>query len=171
MSASPLSTAELTTKIVGFLVAIGIPVTEAELTTDGFLPGILVRDGGLTVDRARLRHPGDLLHEAGHLAVLDPAARRRFGAPQGLAGHDMGQLEIAAVGWSYAAARHLDLDLDVVFHAGGYAGRGPALVRSFAYGVHVGVADLEAAGLTVTLAEADRRGIAPYPHMIRWLRD
>jgi hypothetical protein len=171
MTDPPPSTAELTDRIVGFLVAIGIPVTETELPGDGFLPGILARDGGLRVDRARLRHPGDLLHEAGHLAVLDPDARRRFGGPQGPAGPAMGQLEIAAIGWSYAAARHLELDPVVVFHTGGYAGRGPALARSFAYGLLVGVADLEAAGLAVTRPEAERRGIPPYPHMIKWLRD
>jgi hypothetical protein len=55
----------------------------------------------LCYDPAQLQHPGDLLHEAGHLAVKSPSDRR-------LAGVNLGSdpaEEMMAIGWSYAAAR------------------------------------------------------------------
>ena len=65
----------VTDHIICFLRDIGIAVCEAEVPEGSFLPGIRIERGGLRVDRARLRWPGDLLHEAGHLAVV-PAALR-----------------------------------------------------------------------------------------------
>lgn len=61
--------------IIDFLREIGLCVEERDLSDKTFLPGILVEKGGLIVDRVKLRYPGDLLHEAGHLAVV--SARRR----------------------------------------------------------------------------------------------
>ena len=60
--------------IVAFLEEIGLPVRFRDLDEAGFLPGITVEAGGLNVDREKLLYPGDLLHEAGHLAVLPPNA-------------------------------------------------------------------------------------------------
>ena len=62
-------------RILAFLHAIGIEVREAPVSGDAFLPGVRIEDGALVVDRATLRWPGDLLHEAGHIAVT-PAALR-----------------------------------------------------------------------------------------------
>jgi hypothetical protein len=146
-------------------------VIAATLPGDGFLPGILVREGGLVVDVDRLRYPGDLLHEAGHLAVLAPSRRRAFGDPGGTGGLDMREVEIQAIAWSYAAAIHLQLDPALVFHAGGYHGHAAGLLRNFALGVHIGVSHLQDAGMAVTVKEAERLGALPYPHMIRWLRE
>jgi hypothetical protein len=162
----------LTERITRFIAEVGIPVSAAELTSGTFLPGIEVRDGGLLVDAGRLRYPGDLLHEAGHLAVLDPAIRRVFGSEHGPAGIDMRQLEVQAVAWSYAAALHLELDPAIVFHADGYRGHSEGLLRSFAFGVFYGVSDLAEAGMTLTRVQAEAVGpeAQPYPHMLRWLR-
>jgi hypothetical protein len=157
--------------IAEFLASIGLEIAEAEVPDGSFLPGILVRDGCLLVDPAKLLYPGDLLHEAGHLAVLPPAVRVIFGGAGAAPGLDMGRLGIQAVAWSYAAALRLDLDPAVVFHDGGYGGHAAGLRRSFAFGVHYGVSDLQEAGLAAGGAEAARLGIPPYPHMIKWLRD
>jgi hypothetical protein len=152
-------------------VGIGIPMSRAELLDGTFLPGVRIDQGALVVDAGRLSYPGDLLHEAGHLAVLPPASRRSFGSQEGPPGVDMRQLEIQAIAWSYAAAMHLDIDPAIVFHPGGYRGRSPGMLQNFALGVFVGVSDLANAGMTLALADAARLGASPYPHMLKWVRD
>jgi hypothetical protein len=147
----------VTNRIAGFLNGIGLPVRAGEIPDRTILPGIHVAGGGLIVDEARLAYPGDLLHEAGHLAVA-PAAQRK--SLEGDAG-DSGGEEMAAIAWSYAAAVHLGLSLDVVFHAAGYRGGAGAILENFAAGRYVGVAFLKWIGLT---------GDA-YPQMTRWLRE
>jgi hypothetical protein len=161
----------LTLTITRFLVTIGIEIVRAPLPDTTFLPGILLSDGTLTVDPERMRYPGDLLHEAGHLAVLPPALRGRFGDAEPPEELDMGGLEVQASAWAYAAAVHLGLDPAVVFHNGGYAGHSLGLLRSFSLGVYYGVGDLQAAGMSATPARAAQLGVAPYPHMIRWMRE
>jgi hypothetical protein len=83
----------------------------------------------------------------------------------------MAELETAVFPWSYAAALHLGLDPAVVFHAGGYRGKAEGLLRTYGLGVYPGVHLLEAAGMTATGPRAEARGVPPYPHMLRWLRE
>ncbi|HEV2148505.1 MAG TPA: hypothetical protein VGR37_13970 [Longimicrobiaceae bacterium] len=157
----------LTARIAGFLREVGIEVDACELSGDCFLPGIRVERGRLLVDEDRLAHPGDLLHEAGHLAVT-PAERRA-----GLGGSVTGDLgdEIGAIAWSYAAARHLGIDPAVVFHPHGYRGASGGFLDNFAAGRYVGVPLLQWMGLTLDEKSAAEAGCAPYPHMLRWLRE
>jgi hypothetical protein len=151
--------------IVNFLTAIGLEVRTGTLSED-FLPGIRIDAGVMTVDPARLSYCGDLLHEAGHLAVL-PSAERNGAAPN--VSKDGGE-EMAAIAWSYAAAFHLGLDPKIVFHDGGYRGGSDSIVENFGEGRYFGVPLLEWMGLTATKSAAER-GVPPYPYMIRWLRD
>ncbi|HEY0150317.1 MAG TPA: hypothetical protein VGB70_15115, partial [Allosphingosinicella sp.] len=65
----------VTGEILAFLARIGIAAETAAIAGGTFLPGIAVRRGTLAVDPERLVWPGDLLHEAGHIAVTDPARR------------------------------------------------------------------------------------------------
>jgi hypothetical protein len=62
-------------RIIAFLDGVGVPVGRGEVAETSFLPGVRVQAGGLVVDPARLICPGDLLREAGHIAVT-PADRR-----------------------------------------------------------------------------------------------
>jgi hypothetical protein len=144
-------------QIVSFLREVGIDVTHADLP-ESFLPGIAIENGGLLVDEGRLEFPGDLLHEAGHLAVAPPARRA------GMSGDidDMPDLEWAAIPWSYAAALEIGIDPALVFHGGGYRGHSPGLLRNFELGVPIGLHFLVEAGMTT--AEL-------YPRMQRWLRE
>ncbi len=158
-------------QIVRFLTHIGLDVTTAQLGDDTFLPGILIERGRMLIDPRRLRYPGDLLHEAGHLAVLVPAVRASFGDGAADADVDMAKLEVLAIAWSYAAALHLELDPAVVLHDDGYRGHAGALLRNFALGVYFGIEGLEAAGMAVGPRRAAELGVAPYPHMLRWLRE
>ena len=115
----------LTERLAGFVREIGIDVRPAELPDGTFLPGLDIRDGAILVDESRLAHPGDILHEAGHLAVTDASERH---APT-LAPADGD--EMAALAWSYAALKHLALDPAVVFHPQGYKGGGASLIEAF----------------------------------------
>src|ERR1700728_2015116 len=65
----------LTEKLAAFVRGLGIEVRAATLSEKTFLPGLEIRDGAILIDETRLAYPGDILHEAGHLAVADPAER------------------------------------------------------------------------------------------------
>jgi hypothetical protein len=161
----------LTARIVDFLIGIGVRVEAARLTDECFLPGIAMDRGALLVDDARLVHPGDLLHEAGHIAATPAWARPSLSGGIDIPGLDTSNLEWAAIPWSYAAACALGIDPAEVFHEGGYRGHAPGLLSNFAVGVPIGVHLLEDAGMTATGARAAALGVPPYPRMLRWLRD
>jgi hypothetical protein len=144
-------------RIVAFLGKIGLPVRSAEIGEPTFLPGIAVHRGVLTFDPARLLYPGDLLHEAGHLAMMLPDLRC---SANGHMGND-GGFEVAAIAWSWAAAREIGLEPSVVFHAAGYKGGADSIVENFSAGRYIGVPLLVWAGLTTA---------EDYPAMRRWLR-
>ena len=154
-------------RIVGFLRTVGLPVELAPIDGTTVLPGVTVEAGLLLVDVERLRWPGDILHEAGHLAVVSTAERAGLGGRLDASAAD----EMAAIAWSYAAAVELDLAAEVVFHDGGYRGSGPALAANFTAGRYVGVPVLQWLGLTADERRAAGLGVPPYPHMLRWLRD
>ena len=141
--------------IAAFFAEIGLPYRFAELPHPTFLPGVAICKGVLTIDREKLLYPGDILHEAGHMAVLLPDERS---AADGDVGPD-GGMEMAAMGWSYAAARHLGIPIEVVFHDEGYKGGAASIRQNFAAGRYLGVPLLQWMGLTTT-----------YPAMQRWLR-
>jgi len=150
-------------RIVAFLRQVGIPVEVATLDHETFLPGVAVAGGGLRVDPARLAWPGDLLHEAGHVAVGDPAR-----CDEGVS-EDPGE-EMAALAWSFAAATHMGLDASVPFHEGGYRGGGRTLAEMFSQGGYVGVPMLAMWGLTHEPHRAKVLGARPFPHMLAWRR-
>ncbi len=145
--------------IVNFLRRIGLSVQEQTLSTETFLPGIRVDNGVLLFDPQRLKYPGDLLHEAGHLAVLPPTERYIANDFD----DDDGGYEMAAIAWSYAACKHLQLPLDVVFHPDGYKAGSAAIIENFSAGRYFGVPILEWRGMTSST------GNAVYPKMQHWL--
>jgi hypothetical protein len=154
----------LTNQLADFIRSIGIEITAARLPEPTFLPGIDVRNGVMVVDEAHLAHPGDLLHEAGHLAVTDPAERQ---APK-LTPSDGD--EMATIAWSFAAATHLGLDPAIVFHPYGYRGASQAYIENFTAGRTFGQPLLQYYGMTFEPRQAAENGVAPFPHMLRWLR-
>lgn len=157
--------------IFAFLTRIGMPVVEETLPADTFLPGIALRTGGLVVDPDKLMWPGDLLHEAGHLAVLPAALRSEAD------GDDLSQAEIAhageleAMAWAYAAAVELGLPMDVLIHDGGYNGKARDLLQMYTFGVYPGLRGLCASGMTAAHGFTPDSGLTQYPQMLRWLRD
>jgi hypothetical protein len=160
--------AALLDRILPFLLEIGFQVREVELGEQKtFVPGIAIDGGTVLIDKPKLLFPGDLLHEAGHLAIMSP--ERRMGI-QGDAGKKAAE-EMMAIAWSYAAAVHLGLEPNVVFHEGGYKGDSQSLIENFTTGHYIGVPMLQWIGLTADEKRAKELGIEPYPVMIKWVID
>jgi hypothetical protein len=171
MSETVLFHNDLTQKIAVFLNAIGIRTIPAELESETFLPGILVKDGTLLVDEEKLMFPGDLLHEAGHLAVAPFEIRHLLGDEVIVPQADLDALELQAIAWSYAACLYLQIEPRVVFHENGYKGKSESLLLNFELGVFVGASGLEESGMAFSARKASEIGVLPFPAMQRWLRD
>ncbi len=165
-----MNTPEALPPILDFLAAIGLPSRSRSLAGPTLLPGVTIDRGVLVHDPARLAWPGDLLHEAGHIAMT-PGANR-----PGLSGAleddpavaHAGEPEVTA--WAFAAVTAIGLDPAILFHAGGYHGQSESLVRTYSLGVYPGLAGLVAAGMALTPAQAAAAGEPAYPAMRRWLR-
>jgi hypothetical protein len=163
----PRYASPLTSSMAGFLASIGLKTAPVVVPEAGFLDGLMISHGVLLIDEIRLAYPGDLLHEAGHLAVV-PGEKRKL--LYGNAGSDPGE-EMAAIAWSYAAALYLGIDPAVVFHSSGYSGGSQAILQNFSQGRYFGVPMLEWFGLTADKKTAALLQVSRYPHMLKWLRD
>ena len=155
---------------LSFLAEIGLTVVERSVPDGSFLPGIEIQNGTIWIDRARLQYPGDILHEAGHLAVTPADKRAQLCADQ--IGKDPGHEaeEMMAIAWSYAACLHLGIDPSFVLHEGGYKGGANSIAENFANKRYFGVPSLQWLGMTYEEKNAEAHGVAPYPHMVMWLR-
>jgi hypothetical protein len=162
---------ELTKRIAEFLNGIGIEVVPRQSDGESFLPGILIERGRLLVDEAKLKYPGDLLHEAGHLAVAPAALRPGLSGEVVIPGADMNGVEVQATAWAYAAVTHLGLKPSVLFHEGGYEGKSAGLIFTYTAGVYPGAYGLQTLGMTATGEAARELRVPTYPHMLKWLRD
>ncbi len=163
---------DITEKIVDFLRSINISVKFTEFPPEKeFLPGICVNKAGLFINSRHLKYPGDILHEAGHIAVATPAKRAGFDGKLGSdTDEDIGE-EMMTIAWSYAAAKHLHIDPYVVFHANGYKDGSSSIADDFIAGRFFGVSMLQWIGLTYEPKNAIENNTNPYPQMIKWLRD
>jgi hypothetical protein len=166
----PAPNHKIQTRIVEFLRGIGIAVREEAIVGDSFLPGVTIEKGELIFDRARNTWPGDLLHEAGHLAVLPFTLRTTVGGnlPDTVLAAHAGEAEATA--WAYAALREIGLPAEVLFHEGGYGGNSAGLLFTYGAGVYPGAAGLSATGMAAAPAEARSGRAKAYPAMLRWLR-
>jgi len=135
------------------------------------LPGISIKNGTILVDESKLVFPGDLLHEAGHLAVAPRKIRSLLSDEVELADFNMDTIETAAMLWSYAAALHLNIDPRIVFHDGGYRQKAEAILFNYSLGVYLGIDVLQEAKMAVSGKDAADLKIEPFPKMLRWLRD
>ena len=183
--------------IVSFLRGIGIGVEFGAGAANGFLPGVNIHAGVIHADPETLVGSGDLLHEAGHIAILPKRFRLSLGrdleadtkaAIAAEIGPDMPddpilakplqQGELMAQAWSYAAALYLGLPAGCVFFPGSYKmdayeGTHP-MQRWLEGGSHHGQNNLAAVGMTGfsgLFAFLGDNGLPPFPHMTRWVQD
>lgn len=156
-------------KITDFLHEIGIQLIEKELDDTTFLPGLALGSSCIYVDKNRLKYPGDLLHEAGHIAVTKAEQRPKIGTQQMPENWpDQGE-EMAAILWSYAAIQKLKLPPEFVFHPHGYKGTSDWFIGQFESKNYIGLPLLEWKGMTLSEEKATKLGKQAFPEMINWL--
>lgn len=151
-----------TTKIIiDFLTSIDINVIEKELTNNTFLHGLSLLGNSILMDSNKLKYPGDLLHEAGHIATTEEHKRQLIGTSKMDTTWPTDGDEIATIIWSFAACRYLKLDLEVVFHPNGYKNDANWLITQFSNKNYIGLPLLE----WMNLCKKE-----DFPEMIKWLR-
>jgi len=158
-------------KILTFLREIGITVTERELPEPTFLPGLSLGPACIYLDRSRLLYPGDLLHEAGHLAVTVAGQRQFIGTDKMAPDWPSGGEEMGAILWSYAALKHIGIPAEVVFHPDGYKNDSEWLIKNFEEKIYVGLPFLEWAGIAFGEQRAKAEGKPEFPAVVKWLRE
>jgi hypothetical protein len=158
-------------KMIQFLNHLGILVLEKKLPNDCFLSGLSISANIIYVDYNQLLYPGDLLHEAGHLAVTKSEERFLIGTKAMPEEWPTQGDEIAAMLWSYAALMHLKLPVEFVFHSDGYKGQSDWLIANYTAENYIGLPLLEWMGLTYGVEKGKMVGLKPFPEMIKWLRD
>jgi len=154
---------EIVARIFRFLDRIGIAHRERTPLEGTFLPGITIDGGTVYVDPGRLRYPGDLLHEAGHIALAPPTERAQL--DQAVLGSRPAHQseEVGVLLWTYFAAKEAGVPLETIFHAGGYKGESAWLVEQFESGTLIGLPLLSWMGVT----ETDASGVV---RVRSWLR-
>jgi hypothetical protein len=155
-------------KALRFIHEIGIK-TESRAVPPGhsFVPGLCIEQGRIIIDQEQLRYPGDILHEAGHIAVVPLADRDLLNGSDIAKRKDAPAEEMMAIAWSYAACIYLDIDPAFVFHNEGYQGGGSSIIENFRAGRYFGVPMLQWLGMTTTSESSE----VIYPAMIKWIRD
>ncbi|MBC3808128.1 hypothetical protein H8K52_12310 [Undibacterium seohonense] len=154
-----------------FIESLGISIIPRKLEHVTFLPGLDLGPNCIYVDAEKLLYPGDLLHEAGHLAVTTAAQRSAVGSEALELPWPTDGEEIAAVLWSFAAAQHLQIPLEVVFHSDGYKNESQWLIENFQQGQYIGLPFLQWAGLCFDENQAALHQAQPFPVMQKWMRD
>ncbi|MEH3114789.1 aspartyl/asparaginyl beta-hydroxylase domain-containing protein [Pedobacter terrae] len=159
-----LYTNQLTAKLLNFISEIGLEYQLEKIIEETFLPGLKLSGGTLIIDTEKLLYPGDILHEAGHLACMP--AEIRMEMSDSLPNDDLNNGgEMMAIAWSYAACVNLDIDPRIVFHDNGYKGGGQNLVDNFKNGNFFGVPLLQWNGMTYPPGQENNLS---FPQMIHW---
>lgn len=172
-------------RVTAFLQDLGFEV-RLDAKVEGFLAGVEIADGVLCVESSADDLAGELLHEAGHLAIIPSLFRSSANGDLSVVSKAMGEWidnhiaevgpddpmvrailqcgECEAVAWSYAAATAIGIDTRIPFFRG-FEGDGLALHDQVASGHHFGVHRLTAGGMT----DLPRpHSATPFPNMKRW---
>jgi len=160
---------QLLDRLIDFVHGIGLKTQECTFTHQSLLPGFDFGHQCIIIDREKVKYPGDLLHEAGHLAVVWAEKREKVNSlvenPVELTDGE----EIAAILWSYAALLELNLDPKVVFHEYGYKGDGEWIIEQIEQGNYIGLPFLEWRGMAYGHERAMEEETVAFPKMHKWL--
>lgn len=158
-------------KCIAFLENIGITTKYESFTEDGLLPGLKIENGTILIDIDKLLYPGDILHEAGHIAVVPANERQTLSNETIDSRKDNAAEEMMAIAWSFAACLHLQLDTSFVFHENGYKGSASHIAENFKQGHYFGVPMLQWVGMALERKKEDTPDLPVYPAMLKWMRD
>jgi hypothetical protein len=162
---------EMLNRCIAFLRLIGIAVMDGDTNCGNFLPGLSIQGGVIIINKELLKFPGDILHEAGHIAVVPAAERNALNAESIAKRENREAEEMMAIAWSYAACIYLDINPHFVFHDDGYKGGGSYIADAFNNKQYFGLPMLQWIGLAFDEKNAKEKVTAPYPAMVKWLRD
>lgn len=175
-------------KTAEFLNEIGIKTVEVD-QVQGFLPNCRVVHGAL--EYSRLCDVGDLLHEAGHLAIMPGQFRDYLDGDVGKGLRRMldeiqlmdldpdEKLYRAAIqcsdaeasAWGWAAAHHLGIPVEMRILDHHFSNQGVEQRLSFEMGHHLGVHGLAHAGFCVTRPHLSKYMKRPaFPELLYWLQ-
>lgn len=151
--------------IMDFIRQVGIDIVPGLIHEETFLPGIKIQNGALIYQMDKLQFPGDLLHEAGHIAVSPSEVRQQLQNDVSEFGQGPAE-EMAAIAWSWAAITYLKIPAEVVFHENGYKGASQSHIEAFSTGGGFGYPLLSYWKMCAT----DSAGKPAFPVMLNWLR-
>lgn len=177
-------------RTVAFLKEIGLPVTvDATLRGEAFFERVQIEAGSLRVHPEAL--VSDVLHEAGHLAVVparwrhlidgnvDEGIQRMFeeadrldlppDGPESRALLQAGEAEATA--WAWAAGKHLGFPDDTIIRDSDYSNEGPWIRRGLALDEYLGINGLCYAGFCGRGLLGRRKKLPIYPNLAFWLQD
>jgi hypothetical protein len=171
-------------KVVTFLNSIGIRTVPGKIPVTSFLPTIRIRRGTLFYGQKALA--ADLLHEAGHIAIVPKKYRllcngdmeksvSRIWEIACKAGetHDpdapiaraiMQASECEAIAWSWAAGQHLGLREEAIItnYKHHFNGEGREIRTCLKMRCHFGINGLRAAGMI--------ESVKTFPQMTHWVQ-
>jgi hypothetical protein len=156
---------------IAFLHSIGIKIIHRKLDAGTFLPGLSIEQGCIVIDSDALTYPGDILHEAAHIAIVPAADRDTLDEAAIGKRPNREAEEMMAIAWSYAACMHLNLDPYFVFHDEGYKGGGSYIADNFSNKNYFGLPMLQWKGMAADEKKAVELNVDPYPAMIKWILD
>lgn len=156
-------------RMAAFLESIGIEMRPGTIDVPTLFPGSLVSQGSLVVDESILIAPGDVLHEAAHIALSPPERRSvDYGFIEG----DMGGEELTAISWCWAALLELEIQPEAIFHETAYKRGDSAMIIDCARrGIFIGFPLLQTWEMAFDERNARLRGVKPFPHMVKWIRE
>lgn len=167
-------------RVATWLNSIGLVTKPGKRSDQSFMRGIWFDCGCIVYDPDEA-HPGDLLHEAGHLAIV-PARFRHFvkgEIEESLASHYDDYLkstvdcedatlqaiiqsgDAEAIAWSYAASLACCVDPWLCF-VNGFDGEAESVFQAIKLGCHPGINGLRASGMLTSVRD--------FPHLVRWLQ-
>ncbi len=148
-----------------FLEEIGIVLREGEIPETTFLPGVSIENGEVVYSKSKLLYPGDILHEAGHIAVTDSSKRDSISGNVAEVNSGKAAEEQAVLLWTWAAIQKTGIPPEVVFHPAGYKNASSSLIDNFQEGEFEGLDLL--VWMKMTKNPGERGG---FPQMTNWLR-
>lgn len=157
--------------ILRFLEKIGIPFQFTPIDIDTYVPGINIHNGSLQIDLEKLSFPGDLLYEAGRIALAPAAVRPTLTHPiDNQLDFDAATNSMMTIAWSYAAALDAGTPIEVLLHPEGYKGQNESLQYGFQSGQYMGLPMLQFLGMAFDANNAAQKEVQPFPVMQSWLR-